>query len=136
VTPAPDDGSAARWALIRDVAALQVKLVIDGLRDALLIPLSLAAGLVDLLTRRGPDGGLFYRVLLFGRRSEGWIDLFEAADRVAPRRRRGREPGVDEVFRRLEALLVEQRSKGGVTASAVEKIDRVLDALPAPRRRE
>ena len=41
-TPTEIDHSE-RWMLIRDTAVLQVKLVIDGLRDFLLVPASLIA---------------------------------------------------------------------------------------------
>ena len=33
-----------RWDLVRDVAVLQVKLIVDGLRDLILLPASLIAG--------------------------------------------------------------------------------------------
>ena len=37
-----------RWALLRDIAVLQVKLVVDGARDLVLVPISLVAGLISL----------------------------------------------------------------------------------------
>ena len=44
----PHDGDTEldRWTLIRDVAVLQVKLIVDGLRDFILVPISLVAGLI------------------------------------------------------------------------------------------
>ena len=71
-----DDQDSARIRLIRESATLQLKLLADGFRDALLIPISLVATLIGLL-RGGEDCDLEYsRVIKLGRRSERWINLF------------------------------------------------------------
>ena len=50
------------WTLLRDVAVLQVKLLVDGLRDLVLVPASLIAGLISLLSASdGRPGPYFYR---------------------------------------------------------------------------
>ncbi len=65
-----------RIELIRDAAVLQMKLLVDGLRDAVLIPVSLVAALIGVL-RGGEDCGREFRgVIKLGRRSERWINLF------------------------------------------------------------
>ena len=57
---------------------LQLKLIADGLRDAMLIPVSLVAAVSGLLFR-SEDPWLWYReVLLWGRASDHWIDLFDS----------------------------------------------------------
>lgn len=127
-----------RWSFARDALTFQAKLLLDGLRDALMIPVSLVAAAIDLIARPDAPGRFFYRVVLWGRRSEDWINLFEAADRVEPRRKPllAKNPAtIDEVFDRLEDLVVDQHARGGVTAQAKESIDRVLDSLGASRRR-
>ena len=52
--------NSGSWTLIRDAAVLQVKLVVDGLRDFLLVPASLIAAIASLVTakdgRPGPPG--------------------------------------------------------------------------------
>ena len=64
------------WTLIRDVAVLQFKLVVDGLRDFLLVPVSLIAGIVSLTSgHKGVPGSQFYQLLSIGKQSENWIDL-------------------------------------------------------------
>jgi hypothetical protein len=126
-----------RWQLIRDLLVFQVKLAADALRDLILSPVSLAAGAIDLLRGGGRPGQRFYEVLLAGRRSEEVIDLFGAADRVAPRDGEAPRHGpasIDAVVARLERVLVEQVERGGVTASAKAAIDRSLDALGTGRR--
>ena len=72
----------AHWTLLRDVGVLQVKLIIDGFRDLLLVPASLIAGLISLVnTQNGKPGSEFYELVSVGRQSERWINLFGAADR-------------------------------------------------------
>lgn len=128
LSPAPID----RWTLIRDVIALQLKLVIDGMRDALLIPISLIAGLADLAVGGDRGSRYFYDVVHLGKRSERWIDLFAAAERVEPPQiavSAGEEARVDTLLEKAERALADQVERGGVTAQAKDAIDRALDAV-------
>ncbi len=130
------DRRGPRWLFIRDVVVFQLKLVLDGLRDALMIPVSIAAAVVDLLIPGPEHSGLFYRVVALGRSSEGYIDLFEAADRVEPRTAMpGGEAGVDELFRKFEGFLQEQDRKGGLTSTARVRVEQLLDVLPSSKDR-
>ena len=45
-----EQNTADRWSLIRDVAVLQLKLIVDGLRDLVLVPASLVAGIISLVS--------------------------------------------------------------------------------------
>jgi hypothetical protein len=121
-----------RWELIRDILVLQVKLAVDALRDLILSPLSLVAGVLDLLTGGQQPGRLFYPLLAAARRTEQLINLFGEADRAMPRP--AASPATDPVsidafVARFERTVVEQYQRGGVTASAKAAIDRSLDAL-------
>ena len=59
-----------RWTLIRDTAVLQFKLIVDGLRDFLLVPLSLIAAIASLATSKdGVPGPHFYRLLQVGKQA-------------------------------------------------------------------
>ena len=122
-----------RWTLIRDVAVLQVKLVVDGLRDFILVPTSLVAGVISLVTgtkdRAGPQ---FYELVRIGKQSEEWIDLFQASEHAPPGVKKEREFAVrnmDELVDRFESFVVDEYKRGGITAQAKERIDRALDAL-------
>src|SRR5690606_6143806 len=70
-----------RWPLIRDVLVFQGKLLVGGLRDLVLLPVSLIVGIVSIIgTGKGsPPGREFYDLLHAARRSERWINLFGAA---------------------------------------------------------
>lgn len=76
-----------RGDLIRRSLMLQVKLIVDGVRDFLLVPVALVATLVGLL-RSGEDPAReFDRVIELGRASDEWIDLFgmhQEANKAVP----------------------------------------------------
>jgi len=67
-----------RWEMLSHLIVFQLKLILDGLRDAALIPISLLAGLGGFFFRQD-DPWLWYReVLSWGRATDHWIDLFDA----------------------------------------------------------
>lgn len=121
-----------RWALIRDIAVLQVKLVVDGARDFLLVPISIVAGIISLVKSNHGTDNEFYELMRFGKRSERWINLFGVADE---RPADGREfmhlpdTDIDAVVSRVESFVVDEYRKGGVTQQAKERLDRAIDAL-------
>ena len=128
----PDVNWPERSVLLRDILVLQLKLVVDGLRDFLLVPVSLVIGLGSLI-RGGPEAGSgFYELLRAGRRSERWINLFGAADRVyGPSFADNIFPteNIDEIVGKVENFVVEEYARGGVTRQAKDQIDRALDSL-------
>ncbi len=126
---------ASRWELFRDVLTFQLKLAIDAARDIVFSPISIVAALLDVIAgdRERP---YFYAVLAAGRRSESWINLFGGPGRLAPSDAGEENRNLDAVVGRVEALLVEQYERGGITAQAKHAIDRSLDALVARRSRE
>lgn len=143
----PDSATAVpaspRRQLVKDVLVFQVKLVVDGFRDLLLVPLSVGAGLMSLM-QRGRPGPQFYRLLRLGRRSERWINLFaaagserEAADGRADTAAPSRTPmpaDIDELVNRVESFIVEEYKTGGITGQARQRLERALESLRARRR--
>ena len=72
----PDDGVTTE-VLLRDLIIFQVKLLLDGLKDVILSPLSIAAVLWDLVpSRNAPRGKAFYQVLKVGERFDLWLNLY------------------------------------------------------------
>jgi len=97
-----------RLGLLREAAVLQLKLLVDGLRDAVLIPISLLAALVGLL-RGGPDCDREYRrVLKLGLRSERWINLF---GNQRPLGKSGPAGSLDTILEQVESTVLEQYQK-------------------------
>ena len=115
------------------MAVLQVKLVVDGLRDLILVPASLVAGILSLASgssdRPGPQ---FYQLIRLGKQSEIWINLFKAYENAPPEVTQDYsfgESNMDEIVRKVESFVVEEYRRGGVTAQAKERIDRALNAI-------
>ncbi len=127
-----------RWMLIRDVAVFQVKLVFDGLRDLILVPVSLIAGIVSLVKGGESPSSEFYDLLKVGRRSERWINLFGAASHYhgpPSEKEKFAVEDIDVMVSRVESFVVEEYRKGGVTAQAKERLDTALDLLHKKARR-
>lgn len=135
MNPLPEKNNTAseRWTLVRDIGVLQVKLVVDGLRDLLLVPASLIAGLVSLLSSKGDKPSHhFYQLLDLGKQSEHWINLFGALSN-APADLRQVEPfpeaDMDDLVGRLETFMVDEHKRGGITAQAKDRMDKVIKAI-------
>ena len=124
------------WTLIRDIAVLQVKLVVDGLRDLLLVPASLIAGIVSIAkTTDGKPGSEFYSLVSVGKQSERWINLFGAIRNAPPEVIEEYHFGtadIDDIVSRVESFVVDEYKRGGVTAQAR---DRMNEAMEKIRRR-
>lgn len=126
-----------RWTLVRDIGVLQVKLIVDGLRDLLLVPASLIAGLLSLLSNDlARPGPYFYQLLDLGKQSERWINLFGALQN-APADLRQVEPfpkaDMDELVGRLETFMIDEHKRGGITAQAKNRFDTALNAFRQKR---
>jgi len=131
--PEMNNSASERWTLVRDIGVLQVKLIVDGLRDLLLVPASLIAGLVSLLSGSGDKPSHhFYQLLDLGKQSEQWINLFGALNN-APADVRQVEPfpdaDMDELVGRLETFMVDEHKRGGITAQAKDRMDKVIQAI-------
>ena len=127
-----------RWTLIRDLAVFQVKLLFDGFRDLLLLPISFIAGIVSLVGGGEKPGPEFYDLLRIGRRSERWINLFEAAEHYhgpASDDDSFAVEDIDNMVSRVEAYVVDEYKSGGVTAQAKDRLDNALDLLHKKTRR-
>lgn len=123
-----EEKSNPRIELLRKTAIFQFKLVMDGLRDALLIPMSLVAAAIGLA--RGGDNAdeEFRRVIKLGRRSERWINLF---GHQAPLRRHSPTGSLDTLLDRVEEVVMDQYRKGQSEAEARAAISKALQEQPA-----
>ena len=126
-----------RWMLLRDLGVLQFKLVVDGLRDIILVPASLIAGVISIASSKdGRIGMQFYNLLGWGKQSEVWINLFGAVENSPEEIE---QPGpfgdqdIDDIVGRLETFVVDEYKRGGVTAQAKERLDKILNAVQRKR---
>ena len=112
-----------RFTLIRETATLQLKLIADGFRDAVLIPISLLAALIGLL-RGGEDCDReFRRVIKLGRRSERWINLFGHQQPLGLSHPAG---SMDKILNQVEAVVMDQYKKGRSTAETREAVSKAM----------
>jgi hypothetical protein len=66
----------SRLNLVWDVSVFQFKLVMDGVRDLLLSPISMAAAIYGLVAGGDDPARYFRRLMRLGRRSDRFINLF------------------------------------------------------------
>jgi len=119
---APSEAHASRLQLVWDVLIFQFKLAFDGLRDLLLSPLSIMAGILGLFFGGDRPDRYFQRVLRFGRKTEVWINLFG---------NRSRPGTADELADGLkERVFTEARDNRWVN-SAGTRLNRKLDDVNA-----
>jgi hypothetical protein len=126
-------GSTERWTLARDIGVLQLKLLVDGLRDLVLVPTSLIVGAFSLFSGKGErPGNEFYRLLAAGKESEHWINLFGALEN-APTDLKNAAPfattDMDELVGKLETFVIDEHRRGGITAQAKNRFDKALAAF-------
>ncbi len=116
-----------RSTLIRSAVTFQLKLMADGLRDLVLMPVSLFATLVGLFRGGQEPEREFEQVLELGRQTEKWINLFGNHEvPAAPRN----IASIDDIFVRVEDVLRKQYKTGGTSKSAQLEIE---DALQTAR---
>ena len=138
--PESDTSHPPLWTLIRDIAVLQVKLVVDGVRDLILVPTSLITGIVSIAkTKNGKPGTEFYRLVSIGRQSERWINLFGAIENapaeVVEELNFG-EADIDAIVSRVEAFVVDEYKRGGVTAQAKGRFEKAIEAMRRRRNKD
>ena len=128
----PQAQSHERWRFLRDVVVFQLKMFLDNVRDFALMPISLVAALIDLVSKGEREGALFYKVLKWGSHSEDVIDVYSAIEHHETSNFKiSRNYTVDGVIARLEGVLVRECEKGGTAASIKAAMDRAIDQLHA-----
>ena len=117
--------SQKRGALIREAVIFQLKLLTDGVRDLVLLPISLIATLVGVLRGGNEPDREFRQVIELGRQSEQWINLFGQHE---PIEEAGRAGSIDLLLTRAEEVVREQAKEGGISDAASKAIGRALSA--------
>lgn len=117
----------SKQQLIRDAIVFQVKLVIDGFRDLVLIPVSLIATLLSLVKSGDRAGSEFYDVVAFGKQTDEKINLFGAAldDGNAQDLPAG---DVDQVIAEVEAF-VSRELQGDRFSHARQRVGEAMSTL-------
>lgn len=114
-----------RSTLIRNTVVFQLKLMADGLRDLVLLPISLIATLIGLLRGGDEPEREFLQVIKVGRETEQWINLF--GNHVPPKNANA-IASIDALFSKVEETLKEQYQATGTSMRAQAEIDEALQA--------
>lgn len=118
--------ATSRTALIRKAVTFQLKLMADGLRDLVLMPVALIATAVGLLRGGEEPEREFQQVLALGRQSELWINLFGNHELEAGNNTMA---SMDDLFTQLEAVLKKQYKTDGTSQSAQSEIEEALHTV-------
>jgi len=114
-----------RGQLIRNSLVFQLKLMADGFRDLLLLPISLIATVIGLLRGGDEPEREFNQVLEVGRDSEQWINLF---GKHGAQDNSNAGTSIDALFTKVEETLKQQYQAAGTSAKAQAEIDEALKA--------
>jgi len=120
-----DTDQSKRGTLIRNAVVFQLKLMADGLRDLVLLPVSLVATVIGLLRGGDQPEREFLQVIEIGRESEQWINLFgnhDCEDDTSA------VASIDALFTKVETTLKQQYKAAGTSESAQAEIDEALQA--------
>jgi hypothetical protein len=71
-----------KWVILRDLVIFQVKLALDGLKDLVLMPISIVAAAADIFFPGPRVGHRLYAVLSVGEKYDRWLNLFSAAQQA------------------------------------------------------
>ena len=118
-----ETNSSKRGELFRNAIVFQVKLMADGFRDLVLIPVSFFAAFIGLLRGGDEPEKEFNQVIDAGRESERWINLFGNHD--VPENS-NMATSIDVVFTKVEGVLKQQYKADGTSKSAQAEIDEAL----------
>jgi hypothetical protein len=72
----------SKVVVLRDLAIFQLKLMLDGIKDFTLAPVSFVAAALDIVFPGERVGHRFYAVMRLGERFDSWLNLFGAASRA------------------------------------------------------
>ena len=116
-----------RLHLIWDVVIFQFKLAADGIRDIVLMPISLIAAIYGLIAGGHEPERYFKDVLRFGRRTEHWINLFG--------HRKGKGTA-DRMMEPMQQKVFEEVQKNPWIAKAVQTPEREAEVTVRRTPRE
>ena len=107
--------SHSKAVLFRDLVIFQIKLLIDGVKDVVLVPMSIGAAALDMLVPGSRPGHRFYLVIAMGERFDRALNLYAAADRADASKDglfAGGRADRDTLLGRIEELLLGRQDDG------------------------
>lgn len=124
--------TSKRGALFHDTVVFQLKLMADGFRDLVLVPVSMIASLIGLLRGGDDPARVFRQVVQVGRESEKWINLFGNHDTAD---NSNAVASIDALFGKVEETLKQHYKASGTSKTAQAEIDEALHAVQAKTKK-
>ena len=115
-----------RMELVWEVALMQLKLLVGGMRDFALIPISIGAALLGLFTGGDEPEQHFRKVQAFWRRTEEWLNLLGESDS---------HEKADDLAQPLRRKIEVEYERGGWVRRAADQVNAVLDSANSKSRR-
>jgi hypothetical protein len=117
--------TSKRGTLVRNTVVFQLKLMADGFRDLVLLPVSLVATIIGLLRGGDEPEREFNQIIELGRGTEQWINLFGNHTVAA---NSNAAASIVVLFTKVEESLKQQYKALGTSESAQAEIDEALQA--------
>jgi hypothetical protein len=112
-----------RGTLVRNSVIFQLKLMVDGFRDLVLLPVSLVATIIGLLRGGDEPEREFNQIIEVGRESERWINLF---GNHSDEDNSNAIVSIDSLFTKVEETLKQQYKTGGISERVQAEIEKAL----------
>jgi len=119
----------SRSEVIYDALVLQLKLIVDGLRDLMLMPLVLIASLYGLIMHTNSPGRYLYRLLSYGKASEKWIGLFDEAEKDQMDPVEIKNTSFEELVKKTQIAFESKYINDEKKQKLLEKLNGALDEL-------
>ncbi len=119
----------ARSEVIRDTLVIQLKLIVDGIRDLLLMPLVLVATISGLIMHNKQPGKYLYRLLSYGKASEKWIGLFDKANKDVLEPLDLKENSLDELVKKTQTAFESKYINEDKKKKLLDKLNFALDEI-------
>ncbi|MCF6288696.1 MAG: hypothetical protein L3J53_05595 [Proteobacteria bacterium] len=120
---------SSRAEVIRDTIVLQLKLIVDGLRDLALMPLVLIASLLGLIKHKDNPGRYLYRLLSYGKATEKWIGLFNGAKKDDMQPVDINNKSFDELLKKTQIAIESKYIDDKKKQKLLEKFNLALDEI-------
>ena len=119
----------SRSEVIRDTFVLQLKLIVDGLRDLLLMPLVVFATISGLLLHKNNPGRYLYRLLSYGKATEKWIGLFDEAEKDCMEPLDLQEQSLDDLIKKTQSAFESKYVDETKKVKLLNKLNTALDEI-------
>lgn len=95
--------------------------------------------LIDILKSNPNDRTLFHQLMLFGRKTDTWINLFsqhqqhKSTEKIPSTKGESQEKTFDQLLNNLEQAIQEQQKAGGLSLTAKDKLTSYLQKAQTMR---